>query len=77
MPKKSAPVGASRAVPVIYVSDGRFLAGIPARDLSAEEIEQRGLDSDALIRSGLYTEAASATAADEQSADSGKELPSG
>jgi hypothetical protein len=74
MPKTKAPVGASPAVPALrYVGDGRWLRGVPARDLSAEEIEQRGLDSGALIRSGLYTEAASATAADEQSADSGKE----
>lgn len=74
MSKKKAPSGASRAVPAVtYIGSGRFLPGIPTRDLSADEIARRGLDSAALIRSGLYTEAASATAADEQSADSGKE----
>ena len=73
MPKNTAPAGASFALR--YVGDGRWLRGIPARDLSAVEIQQRGLDSAALIGSGLYTEAASATAADEQSADSGEEYP--
>lgn len=72
MPKTKAPAGASFALR--YVGDGRWLRGIPARDLSADEVAR--LDSAALIRSGLYTEAASATAADEQSADSGEESDS-
>lgn len=72
MPKTKAPAGASPAVPGLrYVGDGRWIRGVPARDLSADEVA--ALDSRALIRSGLYTEAASATAADEQSADSGEE----
>jgi hypothetical protein len=73
MPKKKAAAAASPAVPaLLYVGDGAWIRGIPARDLSADEAAR--LDSSALIRSGLYTEAASATAADEQSADSGEEL---
>ena len=72
MSKSKAPSGASPAVSGLrYVGDGRWIRGIPARDLSADEAA--GLDSSALIRSGLYTKAASATAADEQSADSGEE----
>ena len=71
MPKKRAAQAASFALR--YVGDGRWLRGIPARDLSADEVAR--LDSAALIRSGLYTETASATAADEQSADSGEEYP--
>ncbi len=35
-----------------YIGDG-FLPGVPARDLSAEEVEQHG-GAKALIASGLY-----------------------
>jgi len=39
-----------------YVGRGAFLIGVPARDLTDEEIEQLGLDKKALIKSGLYKE---------------------
>ena len=39
-----------------YVGKGAFLIGVPAHDLSDEEIEKRGLDKEALIKSGLYEE---------------------
>lgn len=72
MPKTTAPAGASPAVSaLLYVGDGAWIRGIPARDLTADEVAR--LDSAALIRSGLYIQAASASAADEQSADSGEE----
>lgn len=38
-----------------YVGPG-YLVGVPARDLSAEEIEARGLSAKDLIGSGLYVE---------------------
>ena len=72
MSKKRAARAASFAVPALqYVGDGAWIRGIPARDLSPNEVARFGRL--ALIASGLYTEAASATAADEQSADSGEE----
>jgi hypothetical protein len=76
MSKKRAAQAASFAVPALqYVGNGAWIRGIPARDLSADEVAR--LDSAALIGSGLYTEAASAPAADEEpSADSGEELDS-
>ena len=77
-----------------YVGDGRFLIGVPARDLMAAEVERLG-GSQALLASGLYrtaegddagsddrtralpaftqSEAASASAADAESADPTKE----
>lgn len=33
---------------------GGFLPGVPARDLSAEEVKARGLDVQVLIDCGLY-----------------------
>ena len=33
---------------------GGFLPDVPARDLSSEEIQERGLDAAALLASGLY-----------------------
>ena len=39
-----------------YVGKGAFLIGVPARDLTDEEIEKLGLDKKALIKSGLYEE---------------------
>ena len=39
-----------------YVGDG-YLNGIPATDLTADEIEARGLDPADLLASGLYVEA--------------------
>lgn len=57
-----------------YVGPG-FLIGVPARDLDPDEVASLAPRHSAasLVASGLYTEAASASAADEQSADSGKE----
>ena len=37
-----------------YVGKGAFLNGVPARDLTAMDIEERGLDVDALVKSPLY-----------------------
>ena len=37
-----------------YVGDGGFLPGIPARDLSAEEVKEYGLEW--LLQTGLYEE---------------------
>jgi len=34
--------------------NGEFLDGVPARDLTDEEIQQRELDAAALVASGLY-----------------------
>lgn len=89
MSKSKAPTGASNALR--YVGDGRWIRGVPARDLSPEEAVR--FDQDALLASGLYrtaegrraasddrsralpsfTEAASDSAADIESADDGKE----
>jgi len=55
-----------------YVGPG-FLIGVPARDLSPDEVDGLAHSAAALVASGLYTEAASASAADDESADSGKE----
>jgi len=80
MSKKKARLRASAAVPTAgsalrYVGDGAWVRGVPARDLSSVEVAALGIDAVALCqaRPDLYTEAASAVAADEQSADSGKE----
>ncbi len=72
MPKPAQTPELSRALR--YVGPG-FLIGVPARDLSSEEVAALAPrhTADSLIAGGLYTEAASAVAADEQSADSGKE----
>ncbi len=39
---------------LLYIGDGSWLPGIPAQDLTIEELE--GLDVDRLIASGLYKE---------------------
>lgn len=39
---------------LIYIGRGAFLPGIPARDLSADEVELHG--EDALLATGLYAE---------------------
>ena len=39
-----------------YVGKGAFLIGVPAHDLSDEEIEKLGVDKKTLIKSGLYKE---------------------
>lgn len=40
-----------------YVGGGAYLPGIPATDLTADEIAARGLDPADLLASGLYVEA--------------------
>lgn len=37
-----------------YVGNGRYIAGIPARDLEDSEIEGRGINRESLLSSGLY-----------------------
>lgn len=37
-----------------YIGKGNFIVGIPARDLSAEEVKKYGKDK--LEKSGLYAE---------------------
>jgi hypothetical protein len=69
MPKKPAIV--SELSPALrYVGPG-FIPGIPARDLSPEEVAALAPVHTVatLTRDGLYTEAASAPAADAESAD--------
>ena len=39
---------------LVYVGKGTFLPGIPARDLSEDEIKKGGWDVKKLVRSGLY-----------------------
>lgn len=39
---------------LIYVGGGDWLWGVPARDLTADEVEATGRSSDELIESGLY-----------------------
>lgn len=40
-----------------YIGGDRHLIGVPARDLTAEEIEANGWKPADLIKSGLYAEA--------------------
>ena len=53
--------------------ESRFIPGVPARDLSADEAAH--FSARVLIASGLYTEAASARPAALDTADSRKEYP--
>jgi hypothetical protein len=56
---------------LIWIGDGtRFIPGVPARDLAPEEVDSHGRP--VLIASGLYTEAASASAVNDK-ADRDKE----
>lgn len=58
MSKSQPPTG------LLWIGDGtRFVLGVPARDLDPEEV---GDARAALIASGLYTEAASASAVNEK-----------
>jgi len=43
--------------PVIlyYIGDGQYLAGVPGRDLSLDEVAALGLDPAELITSGCYS----------------------
>ena len=40
---------------LVYVGKGHWLPGIPARDLTSEEVEQHGKAK--LLKTGLYEEA--------------------
>jgi len=42
----------TKSAPLVYIGEGRWLPGIPARDLTAEEVET--YDRKALLASGLY-----------------------
>ena len=44
----------AREVVLRYTGEGAFFNGVPARDLTARDIEERGLDVDALAKSPLY-----------------------
>ena len=37
-----------------YTGEGAFFDGVPARDLTVRDIEERGLDVDVLAKSPLY-----------------------
>lgn len=50
MSKSKAPSGASNALR--YVGDGRWIRGVPARDLTPDEVAR--FNADALLASGLY-----------------------
>ena len=39
---------------LLYVGDGAYLNGVPARDLTSDEIEARDLKVADLLASGLY-----------------------
>lgn len=41
-------------IELIYIGDGMWLAGVPARDLTAADIEACGRSVEELIASGLY-----------------------
>lgn len=51
---KKARTKTSEPQPVIYIGNGGFLPGIPARDLTAEDVATLGSSTDTLIASGLY-----------------------
>lgn len=44
-------------IELIYIGDGAWLAGVPARDLTAADIEACGRSADELIESGVYAAA--------------------
>lgn len=39
---------------LVYIGDGAFLPGVPARDLSKEDIRASNYNKIQLIKSGLY-----------------------
>ena len=51
MPRRAAeePPASPTVVPLRYVGDGRFIVGVPARDLTVTQDE-----ADRLVASGLY-----------------------
>ena len=40
-----------------YVGEGRWLPGVPSRDLTEADMDEFELDGDALIESGMYVRA--------------------
>ena len=67
----ATPAERSELSPALrWVGGNRFIPGVPARDLSADEVAHFAARE--LIASGLYTEAASASAVNEK-ADPQKE----
>lgn len=56
---------------VRYVGKGAWLVGVPARDLSADEVKRFGLDE--LIASGLYEEIKRKPKAQESAEDTHEE----
>ena len=40
-----------------YIGNGRWMPGVPKRDLTQKDIDQRNLTVDDLIESGLYKKA--------------------
>lgn len=51
-----------------YVGNGSFLAGVPARDLEQDELDNSLLSVDELVRTGLYSLDFGTEAAQEASA---------
>lgn len=46
-----------------YIGSGDWIRGVPTRDLTVGDLESLSVNRSALLESGLYTEAASASAA--------------
>lgn len=46
-----------------YVGDGAALPGVPARDLTDDDLAAFALDADALVKTGLYTQSGAKKAA--------------
>lgn len=74
MPEKKPAERPVKTRALRYIGNGAWVAGIPARDLSEDEVTARGIDADALLkaRPDLY-EAARPSAADAKSAETDKE----
>lgn len=51
---KTRPYDTEEAGMLKYIGDGSWLPGVPARDLTEDEIKQFGASTEALIKSGLY-----------------------
>lgn len=56
-----------------YVGGGAFLHGVPAKDLTDEELEAGGWDAKALVASRLYEHVKAATAVPRRAAEDGGE----
>ena len=42
---------------MLKYTGGGFVIGVPARDLTEKELNELGMDADALVRTGLYKKA--------------------